>query len=539
MRRQCACDAPQIQIGIDWISMEAAPLPIPNGEESGQVASALRAQRQKVREFLSAQQQRLQRAEGELAAQLDRIAEEMAADRQQSLQTREELARRSSEIERQAETMQQLKAELAVRQAEWEKLYRGVIEQQQALAEQSKLQQSEFARRQQELLAQQAAVAAASTETLRKTREAEVANAEAQIRRVELDARRQSLDSRELQLEKQNQELIARTAETESLRRRIAGELKVRRAANLKEIELRRQGAEQAAKADHAELLGQITSLQQECRDLREKAASAPSGADEDEIERIEAEKQDLSNRLTELQVQLGEARQQLADARATRHEAADDDDLNRRYEMAIEDLRELKTRNEDLQEQLTRASQAGTAGAAQAQSGVLNWEAEKQRILAALEADFDEAKEEEREEKLKIHELVHKTDRVLEEKNREIGELRNLLESQTHNIGSMAVGAAALGEILDSDALIQEERNNLARLQDECRDKLRQAEVQLSLERAKIARERSQLNDKIHILEQQGINLAAVADEKEAEKQPKGRWRARLGLTGPDDAAK
>jgi hypothetical protein len=166
----------------------------------------------------------------------------------------------------------------------------------------------------------------------------------------------------------------------------------------------------------------------------------------------------------------------------------------------------------------------------------VLNWEAEKLRILAALEADFDEEKEEDHEEKLKIRELVRKTDRVLEEKSREIGELRGLLESQTHSIGSMAVGAAALGEILDSDALIREERNNLARLQDECRDKLRQAEVELSLERAKIARERSQLNDKIHILEQQGIDLASLAEEKEPEKQRRGRWRARLGLPGPDD---
>ena len=83
----------------------------------------------------------------------------------------------------------------------------------------------------------------------------------------------------------------------------------------------------------------------------------------------------------------------------------------------------------------------------AQISSGVLNWEAEKQRILAALEADFEEENEEDREEKLKIQDVIRKTDRVVAEKDREIGELRELLESQTNNIGSMAVGAAALGK--------------------------------------------------------------------------------------------
>ena len=517
--------------------MEATPVPTANAEESaGQFASALRVQRQKVREFLSAQQQRLQRAETELSAQLQRIAAELAADRRQTVQTREELSRRSSELDRQTETTEQLKAELAARQAEWEKLYRGAIEQQQSLAEQSKLQQDEFCRLRQGLIEQQAAASAASTEAARKTKETEAAGAELQMRRAELDALRQSLEARQVQLEKKGQELIARAAETESLRRRIAGELKTRRAASLKEIEIKRQGAEQIAKADRAEAQRQLASLEEECRALKEKSASAPSGADQNELERLSLEKQELSGRLAEFQRQLGEARQQLADARAGGRTAADNDDLWRRHEMALDDLRELKARNEELQEQLAHASQTVAASAGQAQPGVLNWEAEKQRILAALEADFDEEKEEDRGEKLKIHDVIHKTDRALEEKTREIGELRGLLESQTHSIGSMAVGAAAIGQILDGDAIILEERNNLARLQEECRDKLRQAEIELSLERAKIAREQSQLQEKVHILQQQGINLAALTKEKEPEKQIRGRWRARLGLTGSDD---
>ena len=96
--------------------------------------------------------------------------------------------------------------------------------------------------------------------------------------------------------------------------------------------------------------------------------------------------------------------------------------------------------------------------------------------------------------------------------------------------------GSRRAGQILDTDAIIQEERKNLARLQEECRDKLRQAEVEISLERAKIARDRSQLDEKLHVLEQQGIDLTTVNEKKEPAKPPRGRWLARLGLTGSED---
>ncbi|MGA2797455.1 MAG: hypothetical protein ABSE63_07760, partial [Thermoguttaceae bacterium] len=281
----------------------------------------------------------------------------------------------------------------------------------------------------------------------------------------------------------------------------------------------------------------QLESLQEECRILRDKSSAAENSVDRRELERIEAEKKELAARVADLEGQLAGTRQELAVARANGAEDGEDDDsLRRRYEMSIDDLRELKARNDELQEQLARTRQGGGGNAAQITAGVLNWETEKKRILAALEADFDEEKEEDREEKIRIQEVIRKTDRLLAEKNKEIGELRGLLESQTNNIGSMAVGAAELGKILDTDAVIQEERKNLARLQEECRDKLRQAEVEISLERAKIARERSQLDEKLRALEQQGINLTTAAMDKQPAKPPRGRWLARLGLTGSED---
>ncbi len=181
---------------------------------------------------------------------------------------------------------------------------------------------------------------------------------------------------------------------------------------------------------------------------MRDKSPAAENSVDRGEVARIVAEKKELAARLAGLERQLGETRQELADARANRGEDdGNDDSLRRRYEMSLDDLRELKTRNEELQEQLVRVRQNGGGDARLISPGVLNWEAEKQRILAALEADVEEEKEEDREEKLKIQEVIHRTDRLVEEKNREIGELRGLLESQTNNIGSIAVGAAALGK--------------------------------------------------------------------------------------------
>jgi len=518
--------------------MEVSPLSIPGAEDgTEQFAAALSVQRQRVREFLSAQQERLRRAETELSEQLQRIGAELADDRRETRRTQEELAQRSGQLKQQADAIEQMKADLAARQAEWEKLYSSVIEQQQSFAGQLKLQQDEFARRQQDFLQQQTAAVAAETELMRERKEIEAGRAELESRRVELTAIRDTLQIRQAELEKREQELSARAAETESRRRRIAHELKAQHAANLKEVELKRIGLEQEVKADHRELQRQLESLQEECRILRDKSSASENSVDRREVERIEAEKKDLAARLDDMEGRLAETRQELADARANRGEDDEDDDsLRRRYEMSIDDLRELKARNEELQEQMTRAGQGGGGNASRISTGVLNWEAEKQRILAALEADLEEEKEEDREEKIKIHEVIRRTDRAVAEKNREIGELRGLLESQTNNIGSLAVGAAALGQILDTDALIQEERKNLVRLQEECRDKLRQAEVEISLERAKIARERSQLDEKIRILEQQGINLTATAAEKEPAKPPRGRWLARLGLTGSEN---
>jgi hypothetical protein len=203
---------------------------------------------------------------------------------------------------------------------------------------------------------------------------------------------------------------------------------------------------------------------------------------------------------------------------------------------MAMEDVRGLNAQIAELRQRLTEAP-AGGSGAAAA-GGALDWEAEKRRILASLEsaADDEQEDEEQEAERLKIEDVIRTTDKTVAEKDREISELKQLLEDQSGSLGSVAVGAAALGEMVDSDAVIQEERENLKRLQDEWREKLRQAEIDISVERAKMARERTQIEEKLRLLEAQGSSPAPPADEPGApSSSARRRWLAQLGLKDPD----
>ncbi len=227
-----------------------------------------------------------------------------------------------------------------------------------------------------------------------------------------------------------------------------------------------------------------------------------------------------------------GESLELAANTQATAEaEAA----FQRRYEMAMEDLRELKRENERLQEQL-EAAQAPQRAPAPAvananNGGSLSWEAQKQRILAALESEFNEDNEEDHRQRLQIEQVVQRTQRIIADKDAEIAELKQLLENQCASVGSLAVGAAALGDMLDKDAMIQQERENLVRLQEEWRAKLRKAEIEISVERAKLGRERSKIEEQLRTLEEHTVSNGGAGGSSPAEKPPRNRWLTRLGL--------
>lgn len=255
-----------------------------------------------------------------------------------------------------------------------------------------------------------------------------------------------------------------------------------------------------------------------------------------DEVGRLQEERDALVARLNEAEAQLqaGEERS-LEQVRGDEHGDVDEDS-QRRYELALDDIRQLRNRNNELQQQLAKARSTASSLARQSrQPGTLDWEAEKQNILAALEASSDEEDEAQRGDRDKMVEVLQTTNSIVAEKDLEIEGLKQRLE-ELESQGRNVPAAGAIDKTLDSDATVREERERLKRLQEEWRDKLRQAEVEIALERAKIARQRAEMESQHHVAEDAAAKAGESTTPGQGERTSMhGRWLARLGLTDAD----
>ena len=209
------------------------------------------------------------------------------------------------------------------------------------------------------------------------------------------------------------------------------------------------------------------------------------------------------------------------------------DEDLPHRYELALDDLRESQSRNTELQQQLSNAR--STATQLPQRPGWLDWEAEKQRILASLEADFDEDDESQQTERLKIVEVLRTTDEVVAAKDRKIQELQQRLEEQDHMGEAKVPDIVLIDQVLNTDAAILEEQERLKQLQEQWREKLLQAEVEIATKRAKIARQCAELAQLRSAESVPPEPPDTTEIEGQAERPNHGRWLARLGLTAAD----
>jgi hypothetical protein len=157
---------------------------------------------------------------------------------------------------------------------------------------------------------------------------------------------------------------------------------------------------------------------------------------------------------------------------------------------------------------------------------------------MEELDGDQPAGKELPKADRLSIESTIRITDEVVASKDREIADLR----SRMHEPAAMAGGganAAAVADLLDRDEVIQAERAKLNQLQDEWREKLRHAEIEASLERAKLARERADLDERIRAFEAQRAAFAAsgnASTDVAVTKPQSGRWLSRLGLKDNDD---
>lgn len=512
--------------------------------------------RRKAHELLALQRVQLDRLEGDLSDQLREIAEEITrhladgyADQAAAMQA---AASRDggSDLHPQIEELTRL---LAARQSELEQARLG---REQAQVEQARLEQ--------ELRVREALVRDLQSQQDRRrtdsvAKDEQLADAQAQLAiahqrqdelRREVDALRQSSD--------------AALESTKDQRRRLAREFKDRRARELAEIAQQRvhleslqaaclaEGGDAAELAEArasenrlsaalqqrgtelAEVRRQLEALTRETSGLRESLAAAqlslegpdrPSAADPQEIKRLQDERDSLAKRLAAAEAA---AKNGLGDSRKT-------GDLERRLEMALEELRETKRANTDLENKLAKArSSSGGGKNAAAPATGLDWEAQKQRLLASLEEDRS-MDEESVSERNTIEGTILITDQVVARKDEEIADLqRQLQELGGHSAESRM---AAASEVLDHDDIIRQEREKLQQAQEEYRQRIGKAETDISLERAKLARERAELAERLQQLEQRTETRGSPSDSAE-NKPNRGRWLSRLGLKDIDENA-
>lgn len=270
--------------------------------------------------------------------------------------------------------------------------------------------------------------------------------------------------------------------------------------------------------------LADVRSLRQANAELEQELARRPEHNDGESAELIA-----LREERDALAAELEQLRSRPLTGSTRDNQALSD--LQRRFEMAVEDVRELRADKERLEEQLAkRPKEVGSGGST---GGEQKWEELKRKLLLSLEEESGDLTEDRREERASIEHTIRITDDVVASKDREIHELRHKLEAAEEHASSSQVHQS-MQEAIDSDEIVQEQRSRLATMEEELTEKLRKAELELSIERAKIAREQTELAE-------WRIELESLRDSLPKKQSGgntsggKGRWFSKLGLGGDE----
>ncbi|MEM9185375.1 MAG: hypothetical protein AAGB00_02635, partial [Planctomycetota bacterium] len=155
------------------------------------------------------------------------------------------------------------------------------------------------------------------------------------------------------------------------------------------------------------------------------------------------------------------------------------------------------------------------------------DWESQKRRMLASLEGG-DQARTD-AEPRATIEGTIRITDEVVAAKEQRIAELEAELAS-----GVAAAPVILEPEDLDDRAELTAPTVRAAELERELQEKLRAAELELSVERAKIAREQAELAGLRLDLEAQQRSQASTGESGGGPADARQRnWLNKLGLGG------
>ncbi len=524
---------------------EAASRRIHTEGQRTRIAREFQAQRAEHLKELDRRQAEIENLSSERLAQLDsRLAEATAAaekgERQieELLKEREQVAERLSTAEsrfdnatKQLSQAEERLAELDRRLAEAAaaaeageagEQYKRLYEKAQEEIAELRAGDEDRNRQFEELNARQSKIEDTEAEIERNRQQFALDQQQHQMELEQLGRQREAVEQKQTELAEEREELSARRIHTEGQRRRIAREFQAQQAARRKDF------ARSQAEIENLET-ERLAQLESQLADARAESEQGPR-----ELADVVKERDRLAERLSAAEERSAEMEQRLAAAPAAAS-GEGGEDYQRLYEMALDDIRELKDRNEEQKKQLDGActSEAYTTGAVSAVDlgGSADWETQKQRILAALESDFPADDEETAQERLEIERVVQSTEEAMAAKELVIGQLRQQLDEQS-TTQQDAQRQAASGEMLDNDELVQQERDKLLGLQEEVQEKLRKAEIDISIERAKIARERAEIEEKLRSIGDKDPGDEAKADKAaESQKPTRGRWLAHLGI--------
>ena len=128
-------------------------------------------------------------------------------------------------------------------------------------------------------------------------------------------------------------------------------------------------------------------------------------------------------------------------------------------------ELQDLRSQNSDLAAQLARQQvlQSTSASNQSVNQESLTWEERKQLILRQLDdEDEDQSSEAVVAKRLEVDQIISATQLEIERRDRGIQELQSIVQQQSSTRDGLAVGAAAIAQMVDSDELVDQERQKL-----------------------------------------------------------------------------
>jgi chromosome segregation ATPase len=514
-------------------------------------AAALRELQDRAHAALSARRGRITNLEEEITKRLEAITSAIAEQRAHENDELHQIAQSRGEIERLRRQAEETRASLQHDRAEQEAALEKRRRELEARGHKQDERAKQLAELGCELETRQGALEEKSNEIARREGELEARSHAVESTRRQLAAERDQFALRESEwkveretLELARDELLNKLAKVESHQQgsreewqnqlgefeRKLHEQQASWSQQRSEWDAARNAVErerdeltqkfELALEDVQRFRARVTELEQ---DLARRPAT--SQADSAELTALRAERDALAERVEALERQPvvptdADSEQQIAD-------------LQRRFEMAVEDVRELKTRNAELESRLSAAKRSGGGGSAD--GGAMDWESQKRRMLASLEDEGDSGGDEDRQqERASIENTIEMTDAVVAEKDREIEELRTkLAEAESAKPEAAELQQQQkIDELVNADEIIAEHRQRISQIEREMQDKLRAAELELSVERAKVAREKTEL-------EELRIDLDSRRSSHEAgsgtNSAPRRRWLSKLGLSGDD----